>query len=163
MASPSRRARRLSCTTGWNPRCTAAPTRKSLPLLAEWSHLRCLPGRVLWQQNRSWRPGAARSAAFSVFTRAFQYFSAHVAEDPEECAKLAELESSFLGPFDPETESLEEYDARLDQGVEMARPDCKNEAISLAGCCLGSAVPDSLFAIYNSVPLNTSSCTPGRP
>ena len=77
--------------------------------------------------------------------------------------KVAELESSFLGPFDPETESLEEYDARLDQGVEMARPDCKNEAISLAGCCLGSAVPDSLFAIYNSVPLNTSSCTPGRP
>ena len=73
-----------------------------------------------------------------------------MAEDPEEGATLAELEISFLSPFDPETESLEEYEVRLHQGVEMARPDCRDEAISRQ-CCLGEAQFQTAFSRFTTL------------
>ena len=74
-----------------------------------------------------------------------------VAEDPEEGATLAELKTSFLSPFDPETESLEEYEVRLQQGVEMARLDCRDEAISLAESCLGEAQLQTAYTRFSNL------------
>ncbi|CAE7761843.1 unnamed protein product, partial [Symbiodinium sp. KB8] len=74
-----------------------------------------------------------------------------VAEDPEEGATLAELKTSFLSPFDPEAESLEEYEERLQQGVEMARFDCRDEAISLAESCLGEAQFQTAYTRFSNL------------
>ena len=74
-----------------------------------------------------------------------------MAEDPEEGATLAELKTSFLSPFDPETESLEEYEVRLQQGVEMARLDCRDEAISLAESCLGEAQFQTAYTRFSNL------------
>ena len=156
MASPSRPARPLSCTTGWNPRCTAVPTPRSLPLLAEWSHRRPSAssgnrtGRGDLGQPVA-RPSASLREPSRPPARPVAAASAPVAEDPEEGATLAELESSFLSPFDPETESLEEYEVRLHQGVEMACPDCRDEAISLAECCLGEAQFRTAFSRFTTL------------
>ena len=85
-----------------------------------------------------------------------------MAEDPEEGATLAELESSFLSPFDPETESLEEYEVRRHQGVEMARLQGRSH-FPCRVLSRRSAIPDSLYAVHHAVPHYASSCTPGRP
>ena len=97
------------------------------------------------------RPSASLREPSRPPARPVAAASAPVAEDPEEGATLAELESSFLSPFDPETESLEEYEVRLHQGVEMACPDCRDEAISLAECCLGEAQFRTAFSRFTTL------------
>ena len=74
-----------------------------------------------------------------------------VAEDPEEGATLAKLFTSLLSPFDPETESLAEYEERLQQGVEMARLDCRDEAVSLAESCLGEAQFQTAYSRFSNL------------
>ncbi|CAE7786512.1 unnamed protein product, partial [Symbiodinium necroappetens] len=48
------------------------------------------------------------------------------------------------------TESLVEYEERLRQGVEMARPDCRDEAISVAESCLGEAQFQTAYSRFSN-------------
>ena len=57
------------------------------------------------------------------------------AEDPETGASLSELKTSFLSAMDPDVETLDEYEVRLSQGVEMARADCRDEALVTPKAC----------------------------
>ena len=61
------------------------------------------------------------------------------------------LKTSFLSPFDPDTESLAEYEERLQQGVEMARLDCRDEAVSLAESCLGEAQFQTAYSRFSNL------------
>eukprot|EP00439_Symbiodinium_sp_Y106_P034234 s4270_g4.t1 len=135
------------------PTAPAPPICERSLLLAGWSHQRCRLDQVRLLAAElvveTWGARSSREPSWPP-TRPVAAASAPVAEDPEEGATLAELEISFLSPFDPETKSLEEYEVRLHQGVEMARPDCRDEAISRE-CCLGEAQFQTAFSRFTTL------------
>ena len=83
------------------------------------------------------------------------------AEDPETGASLSELKTSFLSAMDPDVETLDEYEVRLSQGVEMARADCRDEALSYAEGMLGEAQYKTAYACFQKFATDATSQVKG--
>ena len=83
------------------------------------------------------------------------------AEDPETGASLSELKTSFLSAMDPDVETLDEYEVRLSQGVEMARADCRDEALSYTEGMLGEAQYKTAFARFQKFATDAASQAKG--
>ena len=82
-------------------------------------------------------------------------------EDPETGASLSELKTSFLSAMDPDAETLDEYEVRLSQGVEMARADCRDEALSFAEGMLGEAQFKTAYARFQKFATDAKSQSNG--
>ena len=131
------------------------PHRKLLSFITEWSHSCLVRLMRRWRLRMEERlllrsgPAAAENVSRSRGSRSELTCEAvEGAEDPETGASLSELKTSFLSAMDPDVETLDEYEVRLSQGVEMARADCRDEALSYAEGMLGEAQYKTAYARF---------------